>query len=202
MRRRALLSATAVAASTAALSGCLGDARRQLSGQILAHHASATLRPAEEQWVVGGLSAETNEYARAVLFPESPPRDADLFTDAYPRTEQSFDNEILNEDYENGFTLLYEVKMASEEAFVPLPRSHLLAEAGWTGWTSATLPMTMSRYEESELDEDEREAEELVAISVAYYEADRAPSRAEVTLYDEAGNRRGGGATATPWSSA
>ncbi|MFC6825479.1 hypothetical protein [Halopelagius fulvigenes] len=199
MRRRALLSATAVA-GTAALSGCLGDVRRELSGQILARHASATLRPAEEQWVVGGLSAETNEYARAVLFTESPPRDADLFTDDYPRKEESFDNEVLNGDYENGFTLLYEVKMPAEDAFVALPRSTSGAE--WTGWSAATLPMEMSRYEESRLTEAEREADELVAISVMYYEADRAPSRAEVTLSDERGNRRGGSATATPWSSA
>lgn len=200
MRRRALLSATAVAASTAALSGCLADARRRVSGQIRSTHAQATLRPAEERWVVGGLSAETDEYARAVLFPDAPPRDADPFTDAYPRKEHSFDNEVLNEDYERGFTLLYEVKMSAEEAFVPLPTA--AADAEWTGWERATLPMAMSRYEESRLTDAEREAEELVAITVAYYEADHAPSRAEVTLSDAEGNRRGGGATATPWSSA
>ncbi|SFG76817.1 hypothetical protein SAMN04488063_2875 [Halopelagius inordinatus] len=197
MRRRALLSA--VAASTVALSGCLADARRELDGRILARHGSATLRPADERWVVGGLSAETDEYARAVLFPEAPPRDADLFTDAYPREEHSFENEILNENYENGFTLLCEVKMSAEEAFVALPRS--TADAKWTGWDRATLPMEMSRYDESRLDEDERAAEELVAIVVAYYESDRAPSTADVELYDEEGNRRGGSAVAEAWSS-
>lgn len=197
MRRRALLSAAA--ASTAALAGCLADARRQLSGEIHAEHAQATLRPADEQWVVGGLSADSDEYARAVLFTESPPRDADLFTDAYPREEHSFENEILNENYENGFTLLYEVKMSVDEAFVALPRS--TADATWTGWDRATLPMEMSRYDESRLDEDERAAEELVAIVVGYYESDRAPSTADVELYDEEGNRRGGSAVAEAWSS-
>lgn len=198
MHRRALLSA--VVASTVALSGCLTDARRQLSGRIFARHSQATLRPADERWVVGGLSAGTDEYAHAVLFPEAPARDAALFTDAYPREEYSFENEILNEDYENGFTLLYEVRMAAEEAFVPLPQS--TADAEWTGWDRATLPMEMSRYDRSQLDEDEREAEELVAIAVTYYESDRAPSTADVELSDEEGNRRGGATTAEARSSA
>lgn len=197
MRRRALLSA--VALGTAALAGCLAATRRQISGQILARHGGATLRPADERWVVGGLSAESDAHARAVLFAEAPSKDADVFTEEYPEAEHGFETDVLNADYERGFVLLYEVKMAPENAFVPLPRS--TAGAEWTGWTRAALPMETSTYEPSQLTEAERTADELVAILVAYYEADRAPKRAEVDLYDESGNRLGWSTTAERWSS-
>jgi hypothetical protein len=187
VRRRALLS-TAAVASTAALSGCLTDARRTLSGDVRASNASATLHT--DRWVVGGLGPDSETWYHAALYTEAPPRDATLFTDAYPRRAKSFDNDLLNDDYENGFVLLFEARMAPEEAYVTLPAHS--PDPSWTGWDSVDLPLQRSRHDPETLAEDQRQADGLVSTMLAYYESDADPSRATVAVYDDEGNQRGG----------
>jgi hypothetical protein len=187
VRRRALLS-TAAAAGTAALSGCLTGVRQTLSGDVRFGNAGGTLHT--DQWVAGGLAPDSEAWYHAALYAEAPPRDADLFTDAYPRRETSFDNDLLNDGYENGFVLLFEARMAPEDAFVTLPAHS--RDPAWTGWDSLDLPLQRSRHDPETLDEDQRRADFLVSTMLAYYESEYDPARATVAVYDDEGNQRGG----------
>lgn len=188
MRRRSLLSASAFSVvGLAGLSGCLGDVRQQMSGDIDANHATAAMHSAEKPWLRGGLSADADRTFHAELFTEAPPDDAELFTADYPRKARTFDNDVRNDDYSTGFSLLAEAKMPGEEAYAILPDGY--GEEGWTGWSSASLPLGRRPYEDgAELPDDLRDADELICTMLARYEADAAPSRATVTVYGEEGD--------------
>ncbi|MDS0298862.1 hypothetical protein NDI76_08905 [Halogeometricum sp. S1BR25-6] len=197
MRRRALLSASVL--SLAGLSGCLGDVRRRVSGRVTASHATAVMHSADDPWIRGGLSADSDRAFHAELFTEAPDDVYEVFTDDYPRKPRSFDNDVRNDDYSAGFSLLAEAKMPRAEAYTVLPGGD--GEEGWAEWDSVSLPLRRRPYGDGAgLPDHLRDADELLCTMLARYEAESSPSTATVTVYDE---ERGGvvrETTARPWS--
>ncbi|MDS0292752.1 hypothetical protein [Halogeometricum luteum] len=181
MRRRALLSASVL--SLAGLSGCLGDVRRQVSGRVTASHATAVMHPADEPWIRGGLSADSDRTFHAELFTEAPDDVYRVFTEAFPRRREQLDNDVRNDDYATGFSLLAEAKMPRGEAYSLVP---VFGEA-WTGWDAVSLPLETNPYDDDPTD-GAGESDELLCTMLARYEAGASPSRATVTVYEETGD--------------
>lgn len=194
MKRRALLAASA--ASLTGLTGCLGTVRRRVSGRIDMDHATTVFHPADEPWFVGGLSAASRGTAHTELFTESPADVDDLFTDHYPKREQSMDNDVRNDDYSNGFLLLFEAKMPVEEAYSVQP-TILHGELAWTGWDTVSVPTVRSPRDPESLSFDD-DVEAVIATTLTRYEAEATPSTAVVNVYDEETGDRIGRHTATP----
>jgi hypothetical protein len=194
VKRRALLAASA--APFAGLTGCLGTARRRVSGPVEMAHATTVFHPADEPWFVGGLSATSRHTYRTDLFTESPADVDDLFTEHYPKRERSMDNDLRNDDYSNGFLLLFEAKMPVEAAFSVRPTTRY-GERAWTGWDSVSLPAVRSAHDHETLSFDD-DVEAVVATTLTRYETAATPSKAVVTVYDEASGRRVAERTARP----
>lgn len=201
MRRRALLTSTAL--SLAASSGCLGDARQSVSGDIRFSHARGRIHDAENSFVRGGLGGSSTEESYAAwLFPEAPPSDVTVFTDelgAEPQRE--WDNEIHNEDYDAGFILLAQIRTPRERATTLSP-APFACDPGWTGWRRARVPLGL---ETAELDPDElADADEVVATLATYLESSEAPRRTSVPFLSPAADScevANATLTAASWSS-
>jgi hypothetical protein len=193
VKRRALLASSA--ASLAGLTGCLGTVRRRMSGRIGMDHATTVFHPADEPWFVGGLSAASRGTAHTELFTEAPADVDDLFTEHYPKREESMDNDLRNDDYSNGFLLLFEAKMPVEEAYGVQP-TILHGELDWTGWETLSVPTVRSPRDPESLSFDD-DVEEVIATTLTRYEAGATPSKAVVNVYDEESGDRIGRHTAT-----
>lgn len=181
MRRRALLASTALALTT----GCLADARRQVSGPIRFGHATGRVHDATDAFVRGGLGgSEPDSPYAAWLFSTPPPTDVTVFTDELgAETQRQWDNEVHNENYDAGFVLLAQVRTAREDAtrIAPAP---LACDPGWTGWRRARVPVELTP---ADLSTDELpDAEEVVATLATYLESDTAPQRARVPFLSPA----------------
>lgn len=181
MRRRALLTSIGAALLTGT-AGCLGTTRRQLSGPIRFGHARARVHDARDGFVAGGLGGsdaapETAPYA-AWLFPSPPADDVSVFTDALgAENRRQWDNEVHNENYEEGFVLLAQVRTPRERATTLRP-GPVGCDAAWTGWRRARVPVGLVS---AEMDADELpDAETVVATALVYLEANDAPREATV----------------------
>jgi hypothetical protein len=193
MRRRALLASAALSAG----GGCLADVRRQASGPVRFGHARTRLHPADEAFVRGGLGGTSppEPYA-AWLFSTPPPSDVSVFTGALgAENRRQWDNEIHNENYDAGFTLLAQVRTPRDRATTLIP-APLGCDAGWTGWREARTPLELAP---AGLSADElTDADEVVATTLGYFESTDAPSRARVPfLSTDAGSCGAANATLT-----
>jgi hypothetical protein len=182
MQRRALLASTAVAASGVA--GCLVGARRQVSGPVRFDHARARVHDADQPFVHGGIGGDGVEdpYA-AWLFTDPPPADVSVFTDRLGAERQrQWDNEIHNENYDDGFMLLAQVRTPRERARTlrPAPTG---CDADWTGWRRARVPVGLEPAELSR--EDVADADEVVATLLSYVASAEAPDRLTVPFLSE-----------------
>jgi hypothetical protein len=178
MRRRALLSSAAL--GLAATAGCLGDARQTLSGDIRPDHARLTVHPASARFVRGGLTADSDDRFRAWLFPEAPPDDRTVFTDARGAEERrEWDNEVHNENYEAGFTLLVQSRSSRADAHQAEPA--FPADPAWTGWRRARFPFEFVRRE---LDPDDLpDADRVVSTYLGYFTAETNPVKGTVAVH-------------------
>ncbi|WP_372911226.1 hypothetical protein [Salinigranum sp.] len=199
MRRRVLLSS--VALSLSATAGCLSDARRQVSGPIRFGHARGRLHDAERSFVRGGLGGSPTEESYAVwLFPEAPPSDVSVFTDALgAETQREWDNEVHNENYDEGFILLAQIRTPGERATTLSPVPHS-CDPGWTGWRRARIPLGLER---TDLSDDLADATAVVATLATYVESSETPRRATVPFLSEAADScdaANATLTARPWT--
>jgi hypothetical protein len=178
MRRRALLSSAGLC--LAATAGCLGDARQTLSGDVHHDHSQLTVHAATERFVRGGLTADSEDRFRAWLFPEAPPDDETVFTDARGTDEQrEWDNEVHNENYSEGFMLL--VQARSPRANPHQAEPAFPADPEWTGWRRARFPFEFVRRE---LEADELpDAERVVSTFLGYFTAQTNPTGGTVAVH-------------------
>lgn len=173
MRRRALLSSVA-SLSLAATAGCLAATRRTVSGDITGDHGSASLHPADEQYVHGSFPDGSN--LRGWVFPDPPENQRDVFTDR--AMQGRYSNDLLWADGDS-FVLLFEVLMSPDDAgFYNVGLS-----PAWTGWNTAEIPIRRSpgdpgRYED---------ADELVCTSIYKFDVRRggAPGRTTLVVRDD-----------------
>lgn len=193
MRRRALLSASAL--SLASLAGCVRTVQRRVRGPIRISHAAAGLHPASEPWIRGGLSVESNRQYHAELVTQTPPDSAALFAETDAKTDP-FGGFFADIDYTNGFLLMFESASSPDDAHLLRPtRTGLHADLQWAGIDGISLPLERYPYG-SDLPESTVDADELVCTMLAWYEVRSNPTTATVRLYDERGAPRSGSLTA------
>lgn len=181
MRRRALLSSAA--ALTVSLSGCLGTVYRPLGGEVLADFGHSNLHPVDDPIVEGGLGDDNDDqyYTRLVVSPETAPTFLGAENGANAGDMQRWVDEA---DFETQFLLLFEARMAHEEAF----HVHNLTGTNpeWTGWS--TLDITLQADPARDVaDEYYPDADELVCTALLSYESKSSPGAATVRLFDDAG---------------
>lgn len=194
MRRRALLSASAL--SLASLAGCVQTVQRRVRGPIQISHAAAGLHPASEPWIRGGLSIESGGQYRTGLVTERPSDDTTLFADAYAGTDDPFGGFFADVDYASGFLLVFEMRSSPDDAHLLRPtRTGLHADLQWAGIDGISLPLERYPYD-SDLSESTAAADELVCTLLAWYAVRSNPTRATVRIYDDRGSPRSGSLTA------
>ncbi|AUV81846.1 hypothetical protein C2R22_09455 [Salinigranum rubrum] len=180
MRRRALLSSAAL--GLAATTGCLGDVRHTVSGDIRHEHARLTVHPASTRFVRGGLTAGSDDRFRAWLFPEAPPDDQTVFTDARGAEEQrEWDDEVHSENYDAGFTLLMQSRSPRANPHQAEPT--FPDDPAWTGWRRAQFPF---EFVTRDLDPDiVPDADRVVSTYLGYFTAGTTPTTGTVAVHEE-----------------
>ncbi|WP_424008794.1 hypothetical protein [Haloferax denitrificans] len=184
MHRRALLSSVA-SLSLVATAGCLATTRRTVSGRITGDHGSASLHPADEQYVHGSFPEDAD--FRGWLFSDPPDDQTDVFTDRAMQGQYS--NDLLEADGDS-FVLLFEVRMAREDAAF----YNIALSPSWTGWRDADIPIRRSPPADPEV--FEADADTLVCTHLSTFDVARGATPTNATLRvferdDESGTTHG-----------
>jgi hypothetical protein len=173
-RRRLLAAGGALA--LAGTAGCLGRARRSLSGPIVADAGSSHAHSADRPFLRDGLDASDEPGTWRVHLVTAPPARS-LLT---PAGEASTMAEFGAEGYDGRWAVYVEYRTVREEAVTVGWRTE--GDETWTGWREARTPMVAEPLDVDPPDVDG--ATELVVTSRVWYESRPSPTGVRVPVYE------------------